>query len=377
MVERSVDSDLEQFEIENEEDFDKLIQKPQDTGIVSKITNSDFFGNNLGLLLIVISKVFNSVMIVCCKLLEMDPTVDRPIHALEILSVRMFLTYICCYAYMHHFKTPDYPFGPKEWRLYGVMRGVFGFSGVFGMYFSLQYLTVPDAVVITFLIPSVVGILARIFLHERFTKIEAWGALVSFLGVLLIARPPFLFGERSSDESDHNVETSDPAKRILAVAASLMGVVGASSVTIVIKHIGKNVHPLILVSYFSLITFIISTVSIIFTPGLGFHVPQTLHQWFLFILIGISGFFMQFLLTEGIQRERKASRSALMFYTEIVFAICWDYLIWKHAPNTLSWIGISIIVTSALTVVLVKDKGSEVPVVQEEPIFLDDIDIRN
>jgi len=309
---------------------------------------------NIGLFFIVLSQFFNSIMVVSTKLLETDPEFDEPIHPFQILFVRMIITFIGCFAYLKYWKKETEIFGPKNIRWLLVLRGLVGFVGVFSMYYSLMYLTVSDAVVITFLVPSVTGFLAWMVLGERWTLVEAMGGLVSLLGVLLIARPSFIFGESSSSK-DHNIETSNPEERLLATSVALCGVIGASGVYIVIRFIGKRVHSLVTVEYFAALCVMISLGGIVVVPGLSFKTPHTSRQWFLFFALGISGFFMQFLLTEGIQRE-KASRASAMLYTQMVYAIIWEVIIWHHLPNIWSWLGIFIILGSAFTVVYYKPK---------------------
>lgn len=309
---------------------------------------------NIGLAFIILSQFFNSIMVVSTKLLETDPEFEEPIHPFQILFVRMIITFAGCFCYLKYIKKETEIFGPKEIRWLLVLRGVVGFVGVFSMYYSLMYLSVSDAVVITFLVPSVTGFLAWVILRERWTLVEALGGLVSLLGVLLIARPSSIFGESSSSK-DHSIETSNPEERLLATSVALCGVLGASGVYIVIRFIGKRVHSLITVEYFAALCVMISLGGIIVVPGLSFKIPHTSRQWFLFFALGISGFFMQFLLTEGIQRE-KASRASAMLYTQMIYAIIWEVIVWNHLPNIWSWLGIFIILGAAFTVIYYKPK---------------------
>lgn len=223
-----------------------------------------------------------------------------------------------------------------------------GFVGVFAMYYSLMNLSVSEATVITFLIPSMTGFLAWVLLRERWSAIEAGGALVSLLGVMLIARPAFLFGGTQQD-------IEDPVARMEATVVAVIGVCGASLVYIVIRFIGKRVHSLVMVQYFACITLVLSLAGLIILPGLGFQLPQNGHQWFLFLALGISGFFMQFLLTEGIQRE-KASRASMMLYSQMVYSLGWEMLIWHRLPSLWSWLGIIIILGAAFVVITNKPK---------------------
>ncbi|CAI7285753.1 ATV_collapsed_G0043290.mRNA.1.CDS.1 [Saccharomyces cerevisiae] len=226
--------------------------------------SKDYLKPNIGLVLLTVSYFFNSAMVVSTKVLENDPddiANDRQIKPLQILLVRMVITYIGTLIYMYINKSTisDVPFGKPEVRKWLVLRGCTGFFGVFGMYYSLMYLTISDAVLITFLAPSLTIFLSWVILRERFTKVEALGSLISLLGVVLIVRPSFLFGTPElTDSSSQIVESSDPKSRLIATLVGLWGVLGMSCVYIIIRYIGKRAHAIMSVSYFSLITAIVS-----------------------------------------------------------------------------------------------------------------------
>ena len=100
-----------------------------------------------------------------------------------------------------------------------------------GMYFSLQYLSLSDATALTFISPILTGFSGAVFLKEALsfqetfsgcmcsyticTVIAIHGMLVcSFFGVILIARPPFLFGSPSGNQS----EVVTPRQRMLSIS---------------------------------------------------------------------------------------------------------------------------------------------------------------
>ncbi|CUM66724.1 uncharacterized protein PRCAT00004404001 [Priceomyces carsonii] len=303
-----------------------------------------------GYSLLLVSQFFNSIMTVTCKLLVTDKELSGSLHPLQILFARLIITFVCCLLYMYSTKSvPDAPWGPKHLRRLLMIRGTVGFLGVFGLYFSLQYLSLSDAVAITFLVPMVTAFLAYVILHERYSVVEGVCSLLSLFGVLLIAKPKFLFGKVSDSETsgDESIESSSTEKRLLASGVGLIGVLGGSSVYIILRKIGKQAHPLIAVSYLSLTCTIISISSIIVLPSLQFVLPKTAYQWFLFVSIGISGFLMQFALTAGVQRV-SAGKASMMGYTGMIFSIIWDLIIWSHFPGFLSVLGIILIIVNAV-----------------------------
>jgi len=83
-----------------------------------------FVENNAGLLLIAAAHVFFSLMDGLFKELNaLDPSVST----LQIIAVRMTITYICCITYMLWRHIPDPFLGPKDLRTLLVIRGIAGF----------------------------------------------------------------------------------------------------------------------------------------------------------------------------------------------------------------------------------------------------------
>jgi drug/metabolite transporter (DMT)-like permease len=307
----------------------------------------------LGVKLLLLSQFFNAGMAATTRLLE--TTSDPPFHPLQILFVRMTITYAGCFAFMYWKRIPDFVIGPPGVRLLLILRGTVGFFGVFGLYYSVNYLELSDATVITFLTPTMAAILAWFFLGEKLIPAELAGGFVALLGVLLIARPAFIIHWIQGNSHVHSGEPDDIPEylRMRAIFFALLGVFGAGMAFVSIRWIGKRAHPLISVSYFAAWCVLVSTVGLILIPGLSFVLPQNAYQWMLLFALGICGFLMQFSLTAGIQRV-KAGRAAAATYTQILWAIMWERLIWHKLPDLLSLFGGSLIIGSAITVSLIK-----------------------
>ncbi|KAK6359526.1 hypothetical protein TWF696_000681 [Orbilia brochopaga] len=333
---------------------------------------------NAGILLMLAAQLFASTMSLITRLLETG--FETEFHALQILFARQTISVVLCSGYMWATKVPDFPLGPKSVRWLLVARGVGGFFGVFGLYYSLTYLDISDATVITFLAPSVAAFACYILLKEPFTKTEVLAGLISFVGVILIARPTALFSTPASpsdsgsvgsggsepspsqqtDGLSVNLREVTPAQRTTAVLVALVGVLGAATAFTTIRWIGKRAHPLISVNYFSAWCAIVSFVALLVVPGIGFRWPRTGVQWGLLAGIGVCGFIMQFLLTAALQRER-AGLVTHMVYAQMVFALLWDKLVWDHLPSWASLLGSALILGSALWVAIRKNQTSKDP----------------
>ncbi|CAN9107636.1 unnamed protein product [Alternaria alternata] len=160
------------------------------------------------------------------------------------------------------------------------------------------------------------------------------------------------------DDSDRKAPASSitAEQRTMAILIAILGTFGASTAYATIRVIGKRAHSLISVNYFSFIATMASFVLILVHPSLHFVMPKTLGQWGLIAIIGLFGFLLQFLLTEGLQRE-KGGRATNLTYLQLVFALVVEKLIWGTTPPVESLVGAVLIIGAAIAVSLQKEGG--------------------
>ncbi|KAF7328954.1 Aldo-keto reductase [Mycena venus] len=325
----------------------------------------EFLSLNAGLLLVTAAQAVFSLVNVAVKILQ---NLDEPVSTLELIVVRMAITYICSVGYMLIQKIPHPFIGPEGVRVLLVFRGVTGFIGLNGTYFSLQYLSLSDVTVLSFLVPMCTAILGSIFLKETFTKREAlagrefsslhklhvltvqqcaaysaWSSLLdlTFYSGLRIAHQP----SRRNTECLRLVSLSRGSWVLLALVMTT------------IRAIGQRAHPMHLLASFSIQSVIVASIimAILREP---FVVPTRLAWLGLLAVIGILGFGAQVLLTMGFQRET-AGRASMAMYTQIIFASVLERIFFHTTPTLLSLLGTSIIMSSALYVALTKKKNAE------------------
>ncbi|KAK3485618.1 hypothetical protein B0T13DRAFT_492164 [Neurospora crassa] len=246
---------------------------------------------------------------------------------------------------MHWKKVEFAPWGRREVRWLLVLRGVTGFFGIFPLWYSMLYLPIAEATVITFLAPSLSGYLSHLLLKDPFTKQEQIASFVALAGVVLIARPISFF------------------------------VLGASAAFTTIRALGPSTHPLISVNYFSLWCTFVSLLALLLCPLLGigqeatdlvpairWGLPRGVYQWGLLVGLGVAGFVMQFLLTSGLGAgpgATKSNRATAMIYTQMLFAAGFDKWVFGRTMSGWSVVGCGLIVGSALWAVLAKETGAE------------------
>lgn len=290
----------------------------------------------------------------------------------------MSITALASYLYMWYTRVPS-PFGTREVRWLLILRAVGGFFGVFGMYYSLLYMPLSEATVLTFLAP-IVACYASSFLmpDEPFTRKQQLAGLISLLGVVLIARPfsgtdsespsasiemvPANGTETSSSETLTSVsKTADTYHHLIAIVFALIGVLGAACAYTVIRLIGKRTHALVSVTYFSTYTTIISLVAMLAIPSVSFRFPANLTEWALLLGLGMAGFFLQYLLTAGLAyvpptgTPGRGTRATSMVYTQMLFALFYDKVVMDSTPSAVSWAGSGLILGSALYVAIARE----------------------
>lgn len=264
----------------------------------------------------------------------------------------MATTYILSVSYMIYTGI-SYPFfGPKGVRLLLFFRGFSGFVGLLGIYYSLQYLSLSDATVLTFLAPLTSAVAAAILLGESFTLNQALASITSLVGVVLIARPSFLFHAPPSSMP----EKTTVNERIFAVMVSLIGVSGMTGAYISIRALGRRIHALHAMVAFSFQSVIGSSIGMLIQRKPIVIPTQWVWLGCLFI-IGFFGFFAQVLLTLGLQRE-KIAIGTMALYTQVIFAILLEFFFFGTLPSFYSAIGIVLIIFPALYVASSKPQKS-------------------
>ncbi|CAK7241958.1 MAG: hypothetical protein STHCBS139747_003431 [Sporothrix thermara] len=350
------------------------------------------WARNKAVILVFGAQFFGALMNLFARLLELEG--ERSLHPIQLLFVRMVMTTVASCLYMYHCRVPHFPLGPPGVRWLLVLRGLTGFFGIFGIWYSMMYLPLAEATVFTFLTPSVSAYICYILLKTPFTRREQIASVVALFGVILITRPLSLFSSSSPlDEEDFDdgalnatitavrealnttidvpvIAAADsghvPAlQRFLAIAVALLGVLGASSAFTAIRAIGTRAHPLISVNYFSTWCVIVSGTVLTFAPmldfgqpALRFATPHSFRQWFFLLLICICGFATQFLATKGLALER-SNRATAMLYTHMLFAAGFDRFVFGHEMGPMSLAGCGLIIGSALWAALSKKPAQD------------------
>jgi len=275
-------------------------------------------------MLVLASQFFGAGMNVSTRLLETSGKHGAAMHPFQIIFARQSITTLVCTTYGIYTKAvPFFPLGPPEARWLLVLRGLFGFFGVFGLYFSLLYLPLSEATVLTFLAPILsCYICSFVIPGQTFSRQQQFAGFLSLIGVLFIAQPASLFSTSStasdsappqphSDGGIYSASNSTAtvpsgpqevtsSQHLMAIGIAMLGVCGATGAFTLIRAIGTRAHAFISINYFSAWCTIVSLFALVVFPDVKFRFPGNLTEWGLLLSLGVCGFVMQFLMTAGL-----------------------------------------------------------------------------
>jgi drug/metabolite transporter (DMT)-like permease len=213
-----------------------------------------------------------------------------------------------------------------------LLRGFLGFFALLCFFYAVTKLPLADVTVIHFTNPVFTALLASFFLSETMRAKEVAGLIFGLGGVMLVARPSFLFGRFAS-----NLD-------LTAVAIALVAAVMSAGAYTTIRKLRATDHHLVIIFYFSLVA---AAASIPLTAR-AFLWPTT-GEWALLLGIGVVTQTAQLFLTKGLMRE-PAGRAMSIGYVQVLFAGVWGALFFGNIPAPLAFVGALLVFVGSLLV---------------------------
>jgi drug/metabolite transporter (DMT)-like permease len=244
----------------------------------------------------------------------------------EIVFVRSLLVLIFAYIWLRWTGTFDW----GENKLFLVLRGVAGFSALTCFYYALTELPLADAMLIHFINPVFVAVLAAIFLGEALE----WDVLVSMFlslaGIVFIMEPAFLFSRSIS------------RLPLIPVLVGLGGALSSATAYVIVRQLRETEEPMTIVFYFPLVATPLALPTAI--PGAVWPTPI---QWAILLAIGVVTLLGQVFLTKGLHLV-EAGRASAVTYLQVVFAFIWGIVFFGEYPTVWSTVGAGCIVSGIL-----------------------------
>jgi drug/metabolite transporter (DMT)-like permease len=223
------------------------------------------------------------------------------------------------------------PWGSRKWIL--ILRGLFGFAAMSCFYYALTRLPIAEATVLHFTNPLWTALFAAFFLKERLSRWVLGPILVSFIGVILVTHPAFVFGEATPD-----VEA-------LSVGIALLGAGLSAMAYVCVREAAKTEHHLVIVFYFPLVT-VPATL-----PFISDFVWPSGWIWLVLLGVGVSTQIAQIFLTKGLALE-PAGRAMTVGYAQILFVVLWGMIFFAEYLDVWGALGALLVIGGTLVVAL-------------------------
>jgi drug/metabolite transporter (DMT)-like permease len=261
-------------------------------------------------------------------------TSAKGIPLFEIVAFRALVSALISYVDVRRKKINL--LGRKKGLL--IARGLVGTFSLICVYYSVISIPFAEATVIQYLNPMFTALLAVVFLHERLHPATMVCVLLSFVGLLVIVRPEFLFAEQSASYS------------LFPIIVALLGAFGSAIAYVLVRKLSVSEDPSVIIFYFPIIALPVSLILL----GDNYVMPQG-WTWVQLILVGVMTQVGQLGLTKAMQTET-ASRATSFSYLQVVFAAVIGWLVFSEIPTLWTILGAALILLGLLTNVVWKSK---------------------
>lgn len=245
---------------------------------------------------------------------------------MEILFARALVGIVYCWTLLHR-QGAGLLGERKQWFL--LLRGFLGFGALFCTFYAFVHLPLADATVIVFAHPIFVAVLASFILREHLGLRGIVCVMVALSGVLLVAKPSFLFGAAS---------VLDPFAVTVATAAAVL----SAFAIITVRFLSRYENPLAIIVYPALITTVLGPL----LDGRNWLLPTTTELFYL-LAVGLLMNMGQHFMTVAYKKERAAVISAIG-YLEIPLAAIFGVLIFGDLPDMWTYVGAGLVVLGTL-----------------------------
>ncbi|CAG9830679.1 unnamed protein product [Diabrotica balteata] len=234
---------------------------------------------------------------------------------------------------------------PKGKRIMLLLRSFTGTVSLMLSFYAFRHMPLADASVIVFSVPVFTGIFARMFLKEPCGLFNVFSVILTLIGVVLITRPPLLFGNTINSLGDNGQKT-EMWGAVAAFSATLFG----ANAYVLLRAL-KGIHFSVIMTNFGAFAFIQCLLVTVLLGALC--LPSCGLDRYLIVALAVFSFLGQILLTVALQMEQ-AGPVAIARSSDIVFAFIWQVMFFNEVPNRFSVGGAILVLSSVLLIGLRK-----------------------
>lgn len=268
-----------------------------------------------GIIYIIISAFFFALMGLFVKLSGDLPTVQKTFfrNAVAMIFALVIIT-------KNHIW--ELPKGKNIKYLF--IRSAAGTLGVLCNFYAVSQINLADASLLNKLSPFFAVIFSTFALKEKATFKQFFAVTMAFIGALFVMKPSFSFDA------------------IPGLLGFLGGMCAGLAYTYVRKLTQNGFKGPLIVFYFSLFSCAVTLPWLVF----DYH-PMSAMQWLYLILAGLSAGVGQFFITSAYSKA-PAKEISVYDYSQIIFTTLLSLIVFGDLPDSLSFVGYSIIIAAAV-----------------------------
>ncbi len=254
------------------------------------------------------------------------------ISTVEQTFFRSFITGVFCLIFILQKKIS---FKVKNLKLIW-WRSLVGTLSMFSFFYILPRMPLGSSVTIKYLSPIFTALFAILLLKEKMKPQQWIYILMSFVGVLLL-------------------KGFDSRIALLDLGVGLISAISGGLLYVILRQIGDDDNPFVVVFYFMMIASAIS-----FVAMLPYWVSPNGKDYLTFLGIGFAGFVAQIYMTKAFQQQEDANYIAQFKYLEAAYAIIIGYIWFGETYNVWSFMGIVLIFVSLILTIRLKSKQKNI-----------------
>ncbi|MGH1485409.1 MAG: DMT family transporter [Cellvibrionaceae bacterium] len=290
---------------------------------------SCFYAIPLGIRYMVMSAIGFSLMGMFVKL-----THAQGIPVLEIVAARALISAVISFVDIK--RKGILLLGQRRGLLF--LRGTVGAFALMCVFYALVNIPFADATVLQYLHPMFTAVLAILFLRERLHRSTLTCIALSFVGLIVVVRPDFLFGSFTVQYAP------------IAIIAAILGAFGSAVGYVLVRKLNATEDPSVIIFYFPIIALPLSLLLL----GKDIVMPQG-WSWLFLLLVGMTTQLGQVGLTKAMQTET-ASKATSFSYLQVAFAALLGWWVFSEIPTVWTFVGGGLILLGAFINVVWKEK---------------------
>lgn len=279
------------------------------------------------------------------------------ISSFEVLFIRSLIQAFFTVIFMIRGKV--HPYGEKKKNL--IILIIMGFveaGAIVLIYLSLERISVGDATVIQFTAPMFTMLFSFIILRVWCSWVEIIFGLLSFLGVVFIAKPSILEGKNSNSvysHHGHNLKHSPSvgfsSEYVVGTIFALLGAMCLAMFYILNKLSGKKHDVTLTIFYPSIVGIIVSPIVMAIRHEPWHFAEIQAEYWGILVVVGFVAFIGLMFMAEALQLENPGP-AVLIRNLDVIDALILQYLLMHTVPSLSSIVGTVIILSCSTIIVL-------------------------